>query len=221
MECFEGFQQIDTMGSYFSFREKQSHMKGEKNMKKLMIFIAVLAMISFAIGVIPAWSIDPQQLPPSASINKTIPGKSNAPPPCVPTTCEKAGAGASCGNIADGCGKTLQCGVAKYLSVTVDAPQYTGVCPKTLQFTGFITADKKGKSCYSWIGIDTKGYENVLINGDVMFDAAGSKKVSFEYTVPYNLPVNKQYMSFAADGAQWVKIYFKVECTKYLKVPNH
>jgi general stress protein 26 len=54
-----------------------------------------------------------------------------------------------------------------------------------------------------------------------MFDAAGSKKVSFEYTVPYNLPVNKQYMSFAADGAQWVKIYFKVECTKYLKVPNH
>ena len=35
----------------------------------------------------------------------------DAPPPCLPSTCQKVGA--QCGSIPDGCGATLDCGICK------------------------------------------------------------------------------------------------------------
>ena len=145
---FPAFQQINMIGSDFAFREKQGNTERGGKMKNLNIFIAVLIMVLFGIGLIPAWSIDPQKLPPNAIIDKTKPGKFNTSPPgCVPTTCEQVGADR--GNISDGCGKVLDCGIAKQVSATVDPPQYTGPYPKTLNFTGTITTKKRGKPIIS------------------------------------------------------------------------
>jgi hypothetical protein len=195
-------------------KPKRSELKGKKKeerMKNWKMIIAVLGMVSLGIGLIPAGAIDAQKLPPNAIIDKSKLPK----PGCVPKTCEQAGA--ESGDISDGCGHVVHCGIAQKVSVTVDPPQYTGICPKTLKFTGTITAKKKGKVGYGWSGYNALGYHNPLYNGTLSFEAAGSKQVFWDYTVPLNLPADKQHVEFWADGADAVTANFKVTCTKVLK----
>ena len=187
-------------------------------MKNLNIFIAVLCVVLFGIGLIPAWSIDPHKLPPSAIIDKTKPGKlDTSPSGCVPTTCEQVGADR--GNISDGCGKVLDCGIAKLVVATVDPPQYTGPYPKTLNFTGTITTKKKGKAYYQWslaYQVDPM-HHSCEQGGSIVFDTPGSKQVFFECVVPVNYPPNYRYMNFSAAGAAGIQVPFIVNYTKVLK----
>jgi hypothetical protein len=194
-------------------------------MKHWKSIVAVLGMVLLGICSMPAWATDAQKLPSSAVIDKSKSVQPNIykpidqsklpKPGCVPQTCEQAGA--ESGDISDGCGHVVHCGIAQKVSVTVDPPQYTGICPKTLKFTGTITAKKKGKVQYGWSGYNALGYHNPLYNGILSFEAAGSKQVFWDYTVPLNLSADKQHVEFWADGADAVTAFFKVTCTKVLK----
>jgi hypothetical protein len=189
------------------------------------MIIAVMGMVSLGIGLIPAWATDTQKLPSSATIDKSKPlqpttlnpvdpSKLSNHPGCVPKTCEQAGA--KCGDISDGCGKVVHCGIAQQVSVTVDPPQYTGICPKTFKFTGTITTDKKGTAKYSWIH-----HPYVYKEYEVVFNSPGSKQVFFEWSVPPNLPSGQQWLELSACSSSNVyvsaKAVFQVQCTKVLK----
>jgi hypothetical protein len=192
-------------------------------MNNFLIYIALLTMALLGSGPNPAWSIDSSKLPPASydrvrnleiqKMDKSkLPGSG-----CIPRTCEEAGA--YCGQISDGCGKVLDCGIAKQASATVDLPQYTGVCPKTFKFTGTITTHKKGKVCYSF-------YNNYSFDahsaaggksGELFFDGPGTKQVFYEWAVPIKLPPAYHYVLFSASGAPEVKVPFQMKCTQVFK----
>jgi hypothetical protein len=198
---------------------------GKRDMKKRII-MAILGLFFWGTVLIPAWAADPQKLPPDASVaNKSKmvqPGAAKSidtsqipKPGCVPKTCEQVGA--EVGDISDGCGHVVHCGIAQKVSITIDPPQYAGICPKTLKLTGTITAKKKGKAYYQWMGPTAPGNFQPLKNGTLVFEAAGSKQVFLDYSVPINLPADQQRVHFSADGAEGVTTFFKVVCTKVLK----
>jgi hypothetical protein len=190
------------------------------------IFVGFLGGASLVFGLGQAWPADPQKLPSGAVIDKAKPGQpdsykigdpSKLPKPgCVPVTCEQVGA--EVGDISDGCGKVIHCGIAQKVSVAIDPPQYAGVCPKTLKLTGTITAKKKGKAYYQWMGPTAPGNFQPLQNGNIAFEAAGTKQVFLDYPGPINLPVDQQRVLFYADGAEGVTATFKLTCTKILKI---
>lgn len=137
---------------------------------------------------------------------------------CKPKTCEEMG-GYS-GSINDGCGNVVDFGVAKQASVTVDLPQYTGVCPITLKFTGTITASKEGIVCYRFFNPFSFNNGHSLIggpSGELVFETAGTKQIIYEWQVPVNLPHDYQYILFDASGAKQVQLHFNMNCTKFLK----
>ena len=174
------------------------------------MIISVMGMVSLGSGLVPAWAIDARKLPPSATIDKSkVPNEG-----CVPKTCEQVGA--KCGDISDGCGKVVHCGIAQQVSVSVDPPQYTGICPKTFKFTGTITTDKKGTARYSWVH-----HPFVYKEYEVVFNSPGSKQVFFEWSVPPNLPSGQQWLELSACSSNNVyvsaKAVFQVQCTKILK----
>jgi hypothetical protein len=152
----------------------------------LLIYIAMLIMVLLGSGPNQAWSIDSSKLPPSSydrarnleiqKMDKSmLPGSG-----CVPRTCEELGA--YCGQISDGCGKVLDCGIAKQASATVDLPQYTGVCPKTFTFTGTITTHRKGKVCYSFYNNHSLDSHSAAggKSGELLFDGPGTKQIFYE-----------------------------------------
>ncbi|HMK64530.1 MAG TPA: hypothetical protein VK564_01970, partial [Thermodesulfobacteriota bacterium] len=49
-------------------------------------------------------------------------------------------------------------------------------------------------------------------------ESAGTKQVFLDYSVPVNLPVDQQRIHFWADGAEGVTAFFKVTCSKIMKV---
>jgi len=84
--------------------------------------------------------------------------------------------------------------------------------------TGTITAKKKGKAYYQWMGPTAPGNFQQLQNGNITFESAGTKQVFLDYSVPVNLPVDQQRIHFWADGAEGVTAFFKVTCSKIMKV---
>jgi hypothetical protein len=194
-------------------------MKGEK-MRNWKVLTAVLGVVLWTMGLIPAWPVERQKLPSSTvadqskAYNPIDPSKSPKPG-CVPTTCEKAGADS--GDISDGCGHVIHCGIAQKVFVSIDPPQYAGICPKTLRLTGTIIAKRKGKAYYSWMAPTAPGNFQPLQNGNIVFEAAGSKQVFLDYSVPVNLPIDQQRVNFYADGAEGVTASFKVICTQVFK----
>jgi hypothetical protein len=195
-------------------------------MKRNKIIFALFVGLLLHFVVIRAWAADPGKLPPqSIDKSKVVESqkldkiKPSPVPGCTPKTCEELGA--YCGSISDGCGHVVECGIAKQISVTVDPPQYTGVCPKTFKFTGTITVSKKGKVCYSFYNnYSFDGHGGTAgKSGELMFDGPGTKQVFYEWGVPINLPQNYQYVYFSASGAATVKVPFIMNCTKVFK-PN-
>jgi hypothetical protein len=189
------------------------------------IFLVSLGVFLIG-GSLVTWAAE-QKVAPAASmmdksklvqpgVGKSIDPSQTPKPGCVPVTCEQVGA--EVGDISDGCGHVVHCGIAQKVSVTIDPPQYSGVCPKTLKLTGTITAKKKGKAYYQWMGPTAPGNFQPLQSGNIPFDSAGTKQVFLEYAVPVNLPVDQQRVHFYADGAEGVTATFKVTCTKVWKV---
>ena len=176
-------------------------------MKSVKLLFFLVVSICFLFGAISI-AAEKRQTP-----NEQYRGKNmEMPPPpvipwgCTPTTCEEAKA--TCGNISDGCGKVLDCGIAKQVSVTVDPQQYNGVCPKTFKFTATITTNKKGTASYRW---SHSPYVNK--EGEIVFNAAGSKQVFFEWAVPHSVVSDQQWLSFSACGAEPAKASFSIHCT--------
>lgn len=133
---------------------------------------------------------------------------------CVPVTCEEAGA--ICGNISNGCGKVLDCGIAESVTVTVDPPAYTGICPKPFTFTGTVTVKKAGTARYHW-----RNTPYVNVEGEIYFAAPGTKQVSYTWHLPPSVPSGKQYLEFGACGAEYVKIGFSAHCTALKPKETH
>jgi hypothetical protein len=188
------------------------------------LFLASLGMVMLWLGLSMVWAAEQKAAPGVTITDKTktvFTGIGKDPlqspkPGCVPKTCEQLGV--EVGDISDGCGKVVHCGIAQKVSVTIDPPQYAGVCPKTLRLTGTITAKKKGKAYYQWMGPTAPGNFQNLQNGNIVFESAGNKQVFLDYSVPVNLPVDQQRVHFWADGAEGVTALFKVTCTKIMKI---
>ena len=125
---------------------------------------------------------------------------------CQPVTCEEAGA--TCGSISNGCGEVLDCGIAKSVTVTVDPPTYSGICPKPFTFTGKITVKKAGTARYHW-----RNTPYVNVEEEIYFAAPGTKQVTYTWHVSPSVPASKQFLEFGACGADYARVGFSAHCT--------
>ena len=172
-----------------------------KSSKLSVVFLVSICFLFSAISTAKERAQSPNEQYRGKNMGVPRPGGE-----CKPTTCEEAKA--TCGNISDGCGKVLECGIAKKVWVTVDPQQFTGICPKTFKFTATITTDKKGTAHFLW-----SHDPYVHKEGDLVFNAAGSKQVVYEWAVPHSVPSDQQWLSFYACGVDPVKTVFSVHCT--------
>ena len=177
----------------------------EAKMKNIKLTLLLFSGFCFLISSV-SMAIEQNKTPLQPQRNTGIPSQpGGGGGGCIPVTCEQAKA--YCGNLSDGCGKVLDCGIAKNVTLTVDPPQYTGLCPKTFRFTGSITTDKKGTAQYLF-----SHPPFVHKDGLIVFNGPGTQQVVYEWSVPHSIPSDQHWLSFSACGAPSVKAVFTVKC---------
>ena len=131
---------------------------------------------------------------------------------CIPTTCKKAKA--NCGDLSDGCGKVLHCGIAEKAVVSVTPPHYSGTCPTTFTFTASVSTSKTGTIPYTFSNhyISNGISMDFVKKGELVFTTPGTQQASADWTVPANLLQKNQYIQFNACGIETLHVPFEMKC---------